>query len=290
VIKLSNFISNYIFKHGKENKVYIISSDEILKSIDIKNILINRIIIDYKDNNRKLIMGQFDLFKSKKIGDKYDIYLKLNTVKKSVIYHEINHVLQYMKLGKVQMSYLNRLSIANIALKNNFKSDKIKYILFLLYRMNDLEISSNVVQFYGQVKGLIKKYFKNEFKEYNDDKDKKLTLSKIYFKKTLSNKEIYRTAISSKIINFDHFLKDVDEDEIKKMISILYLIDNGKYPGVLNIDKNYNIIDIDYLDDILIESGLRKYNKYLNYQGDRLVKKLYKVWFLIEKDIINDKI
>jgi len=281
VIKLSNFISKYIHLKGKVSKEYVINKKDLPDDI---NLPINKLVIYYEpikkgDKN----YAYLDVRKSKRFkSGNVEIYIVLRTLKKSIIYHEINHALQFINLGKYKMIRKGKMSILYNNIENDFKDKKVKSFLYLLYRSDELEVSSNIIQFYGQLKGLMKKYikdFKIKFKDKMDNEEMQKYIDKWkkkYFINTLKNRDIYRTAKIINNIDLFEYFENADKDEVIKLFTLLSFI-----------DKNNKIIKkslvLNPIDDNELEKEIQKYQNMMNNMGRKMLIKIGKVW-----DLLND--
>lgn len=290
VIKLSDFISEYIHNKGKKYGKYVITKKEIPADIDLP---VNKITVIYGKPDRQT-GGTFNPFKSKRFkSGNVELYVTLHSLKKSVIYHEVNHGLQFIKLGRGQMISNARLSLLYINYKDNFDSLRIKNFLHTMYMVNKLETGSHVVQFYGQIKGLVKQYIKVIRQKYEkkvdaDQMDKIIDeFKRKYFKDTLMNRSIYRHAKFMKNLDLFKYFRNVNRDELYRLFNVIELFNRGNLDAVrVILNKKINIRD--YEDTLPvkydnIDAEIRKYQKLINKDGEDFLNKIGKVWYLIEE-------
>ena len=301
VVKLADFVSDYIYGRGREEGSYIIKKKDIPDDIDLP---INKLTVVYepkvfdRKKDKSFISGYLDPRKSKRFkSGNVEIWLKIRTLKKSVLYHEFNHVLQFIKLGRSGMIKKGRLSFLHGVLKKDFKDKKVKDFLYLLYRADENEMYSNIVQFYGQLKGLMKKYIKKFKLEYKDKKTSEELdgmiqgWKKNYFIKTLHNRDIYLTAKFMEDIDLQEFFEGADEDEVKKLFSLLPTVEEGGLgkirfkmpdPEYFVLKKQKRELDVELLSDEEIEGEINKYQTTMNTNGKKMRLKLSKIWYLLE--------
>jgi len=284
VIKLSDFISNYIHKKGKTPKTYTITKKEIPDDI---NLPINTLIITYDDNKEKRARGWVDLTRSKRFkSGNVEIRMTVRTLKKSVLYHEVNHILQFINLGRSGMIKKGKLSFAK-SHSDKFNDEKIKTFLYLLYRSDNNEISSNVIQFYGQLKGLMKKNIKELKTRRKGLTDEIIQVWKDrYFDNTLPDREIYKMSKVLEKINLTKFFDGVDKNELNKLFSLVSSIDNGtlkhKRRNLYQFYKNMPLeLKINKLTDKQLNDEMNKYQTMMNERGKKMTSRIEKVKYLL---------
>lgn len=334
VIIISDFISDYIFSKGKKDGAYVFEKDQLPETnlpinkliVFYENITIDDQIEDQKKDKRSflkrlfkpreepkvfnLTRALFDISKSKKFkSGNVELVIELRTLKKSVIYHEINHALQFTKLGKSKMREQGLTGFMKQFFDPHYgKNEELSLFLYLLYKSNKTEIGSNVVQFYGQLKGLIKNYLKHikKSKMSNEDRLKfdenydKITMEwkRDYFKKTLMNREIYKTSLVMKDYDIKKWFKKTDKETLRLFFTELELV-MDVFSKKIDIDEDtikkhgktfrkYKFIGSkmkggeELLDDNQLDRVMIKYEKLIRKGGNELRDKLLKTWFLIE--------
>jgi len=313
VVDISDFISDMIHKQGKGKGTYEFHRDVIPGNLNINKITI---VYDPVDVDEKLAdEGRVNLAalhtgKSKKFkSGNSEIYLLLGTLKKSVIYHELNHALQFTKLGKRMDMKGNVITGSSERLLNSdteFKKGNIQMFQYLLYRASDTEVNSNVVQFYGQIKGLMEKYI-NDFRKKNNikgeftDEQKRLIdkWKRDYFVKTLRTRNIYNIAIMMEDFDMHKLFLDMTQED-KEFLSYLfkYLKFITKQRTNKEITENEPLLrkfgfikkmvnknkqkEFELLSDKELEFEMIKYQNYIRHAGKVLKKKLTKVWAALD--------
>lgn len=318
VIKLSDYIINQIFKEGKEPRDYFFYKEEIEKITDLP---INKLNVTYNPikkgekmptvAERENVRGFFNVSYSKRFkSGNVELFITLTDLKKTLVYHEINHALQFIKLGKARSienysmnTYVNMIS-------KRFKEKEILGFAQLIYYCTETEINSKVIEFYAQVKGLMKQELKRTklTKNYDPKKlEQKLDeFKKEYFRESIRSKEAVVVAKICANMDIYKYFESCDDYDKRLFFGLLN--------NIIELKKNGNIVkpgdfqkfgfllkflgekmpDGKYrpplLKDDKLNSDMKFYQSYLNRQGEKLKKKLMKVWSVIEKEITVDDI
>lgn len=309
VIILSDFIVRELY--GKPDGTYVFNKKEIPETnlgIDINKMTIKYKRIEKKDysnimkKNKGVILGALDVSHSKRFkSGNVELVLVLSNLKKSVIYHEINHALQFVKLGKSNMIKKNISHTSMEMMKPNYEyTKKLGMLSHMVYRSIDLEVSSNVIGFYAQVKGLMKKRIE-EYRKKGIDENKISQWKKEYFSKTLNRREIYAMSYAMEYFDIYKMFKDPTDEE-KEYILYLYVVLN--YPAdripLKVVKKFYNEklhktleasykkhkidpINISIDDENQMNNAMKYFQNTIRKSGKRMRKKLIKVWTLLEE-------
>lgn len=286
---LSPFLFNYV--KDKSHGIYNISSNELPKLSKVK---IDKIIINYTDKEQS---SYFDVKKSKKTNNGAILYF--NFVDKNLledIPHEINHALQFFILGKKRTA--NRLSpieAGNFS-KRFIKKNReiIDEFIKILDLSTESEINAKVSGIYGELKLTLEQ---QGFKVGTIENSQKFRDN---FTNYIKSTDGYKSAIQ--MINYDIFkefnninLKGVEEydkrifftvmEESGNYITRLNLIDKIKYlwnffslTSTNRLDIDYNILTIEQVNSLM-----KKYQLFINKQGEKLRRKLFRLYDIFIK-------
>lgn len=254
VIFLVNFILNEINDKDKETLI-------INKIPNKTSFKINKIKINFINNND--VKGGFNSSRSKYTKDGYDLflYLNINTDIKSTLYHELTHIIKYQNLTKKNIKMLS-----NNNLYPDYRFDKL---LYLLYYSDDSEINAKVSEIYSKIEDLMKDNL-------------------------INNKEIFKTYIDNLIfmendnpqmlINYDIFkdLKDISDKDKIKFFNYITTLKNIKKTTNNKFFIFFKMINHILFNkkDLNLEKILTRTQNHINSQGEKLLKKLSKLYDL----------
>ena len=284
VSTLSKFLINYL--EDKKYGQYELTKEQLPQ---LKNVNINKIIIDYNKTGKSYYLNNR---KSQIINEGAILCFHFDGMNYNSIYHEINHALQFFVLGKErskeQLTYIKAANISKTFAKNN--KETIEYFSQLIYRSQEQEINSEVAGIYGQLSTEMEKM---GWKKGNiQDIDK----FKIVFETYIKNSTVYDNA--SFMINFNIFelfnpnkLVGSDNYDIRIFFTFMQDIIRKKpfYKGILDFFRiiwnyySYNIrktFNINILSEQQVNSLMKKYQIYINKQGEKLRRKLFRLYEL----------
>jgi len=215
VIELSKFIYENINKQ---------SMNLPNNSFNIKKV----IIVNY-NKKTSTTKCSFDFGKS----TKNTIYLNVNTnyeITEGIIYHELNHVLQFSKIGRDKTI---KSSVRNLSYMYNNTTDSIilNNLIRFIYLTDKTEIDSFVYNLYYELKS---------YKENHNDEN-----INDWFETQMKKSNIYRSYLFVKHFNI-YRLKQLDQNIMKLFI--------------LNIDKNTKILK---KDNYIIRKFFYKFKDFL---------------------------
>jgi len=257
-------ISEIIFKNIRQGLTKIKLPENKLN--------IKEIIINYTDSIS--IMGHnISDSTENKIIININPYIKINL---GMIYHEMNHILQFIKIGKNKSKEkLNPLMSMELTMFNNDFQIKIlkDFINFIYYLQKD-EIDSYIYNSYYEIKKFIK--------ENNIDIKNINNIFPILIKNTLG----YKILTALKLYNVDN-LKQLDNDILIRFINTINknkdLILKYKLENIENaidiikkglLPQDYKILNI---DDFLKKVKIKQKNSIKYFE-----KKLFKLNHLIK--------
>ena len=283
---LSDFIFNFL--ENKEMGQYTLTTNQLPK---LRKIKINKIIINYTHQKQP---SYFDIKKSQITNNGAVLYFNFNKNDISDdIYHEVNHALQFFVLGKERTANKLRPIEASKYSRRFIKNNKdiIDIFIDILDKSTESEINSQISGVYGKLMTHLKKQGWKKGMFSNDDNFPKWFTD--YIKSTNSYNE------SKKMINYDVFKEfDINTlngvEEYDKRVFFTVMEESGNYIIRLNLmDKikylwNYwKLISTDRLDigyNILtseqVNSLMKKYQMFINKQGEKLRRKLFRLYDL----------
>jgi len=241
--------------------------DTIIDNIpDDLSFKINKMFIKFTNKN-----SGFDISRSKLTENGFNLYIILNNKYdiKSTLYHELTHVIKYQSLVKKNIKLLSK----------NYKYENKNFdnLLYLLYCSDESEINAKVAEIYSKIEDEI-----NGMSNFISKKE----IFSSYIKHNLNDSDNPKI-----LINYDIFedLKNVSNyDKIK---FFKYISDINK------IKKNYNnkfiqfimcvINDKTNLDEMDLDIIMIRTQHYINSQGEKLLKKITKLYDLYEKDSLT---
>jgi len=253
VIKLTDFLIDHIV----ENKSYIFKTDKLPK-LSFK---INKLFIDFGKVN------SFNSSKSKHTKNGFNIYIQLNSFEdffswKEILSHELTHVLKYTKLTLKKQKLLSH--------DFTYSDERFNKLISLIYSSDESEINANVSQIYYKYKDI--------------ENIEKFDLKMKNFKELIKQDEYMK--ISNQMINYDikNDLKNISEKDIYYFFK--HISNKKRMRKSKNKIKDffkiiYNIIndrqnEIDYD----VSSVLHQTQKYINSQGEKLKRNLYRLYDL----------
>jgi hypothetical protein len=240
-----------------------------------KNTNISKLTLSIKKSNTKL--GELCLNKSKNTKDGWVIYINLSKdFYLDTLKHELNHALRLTLIGKDKViSNLNYIRSKGGFF--NVNNSEIEEFFYIIYLANDEEINSTIIETHGYIKEIMKKW--------NVDK-----LSKKDFEYIIKNSPGYSK--SNLLINFtceDNF-KSFNKNQLNKFF---YILEENK-DKLEKIEKSYFRkikLAIKVINDLFINKinfdedfsykpkrGSDFYNNWINKQGERLKKRLYRLY------------
>ena len=283
---LSKFLINYL--KDKQYGQYAINKNQLP---ELENVKINKIIIDYNDKSQA---SYFDIRKSKKTNNNTILFFNIiNNNLLEDIPHEVNHALQFFMLGKRKTAdRLRPIEASNFSRRFIKKNrEVVDKFVDILDRSIESEINSKVSGIYGELKSLLeqqgwtKRMIKNN-QQFNN-----------WFSEYIKNTDGYKTSII--MIHYNIFkefdnsnLKGVDNydkrifftimEESKNYIIKLNLIDKIKYLWNFFKLTSTNRLDIGYniLTEEQVNSLMKKYQLFINKQGEKLRRKLFRLYDL----------
>jgi len=281
---LSKFLIDYL--KDKKYDQHIINKNQLL---ELNKVNINKIIIDYSDKNQ---VDYFDIKKSRKTNDGEVLYFHFDDLNPNSIYHEINHALQFFIMGKErnkeQLTSIKASRISRIFIDKN--NEVIKRFSDLIYKSTEQEINSEVSGLYGELithlrnKGWKKGQFKND--EH----------FKLIFEQYVNNSEAYNIALN--MINYNIFeefdiknLIGIDDYDKRVYFTIMQDVIKSKpfYSGILDLFRlfkelltyKYNqMFNVNILTEEQVNSLMKKYQLFINKQGEKLKRKLFRLYYL----------
>lgn len=256
VIKLVNFILPLI--SDKKN----INITENIPKTTFKISKINIKFISKKD-----ISGAFVESKSKLTKDGFIIFLLLNKNEdiKSSLYHELTHVIKYQNLTNKNIKMISK--------NYSYPDRRFDKLLYYLYYADDSEINARVAQIYSEIEDHIKD-----------------------MQHLVNKKDIFKTYIDGLIYDEDNNphmlieynifddLKNISEKDKIKFFRYITEYDKIKKTSNSKLKILYNII-LQILfnkqnSSIDLNSIMKKTQDYINTQGEKLFKKLTKLYDL----------
>jgi hypothetical protein len=278
---------------GRHRQRDVINIDE-LPELDIN---LYKIIINYRSSVNVINSsgktekfdpkseGSFDPLHSKLTKDGYIFHFSFTHRKlrdkiwKHYIYHEVNHAIQFVKMGKTKMKF-NPKYLRNNILKESFDVFPYRDFLSLVYLSINIEQGSFVAELYGKLKY---RKIKNvqELRDY-------FTKRKNYefrLARDLSNVDV------KKMFNVKARTKDGKTTPVtttdQKLIFFTVMKQLGKriseFDSVEDFFKNIPIkIDIDKkITEVELDATLDRYTRYFNKVGKKMDRKLDKIYTLL---------
>jgi len=259
----------------------VISDSDKSKFIfdDLPNKLnISKLFINIKDMKPGL-SGQVDLNKSKKTNNGWNIYINLKRdFSLYTLKHELNHALRLTLIGKDKMiKNLNYIKSQNIFTFS--KNREMDYFFHLMYLANDEEVNAKVMETNGLIKEVMIKW--------GVDK-----LSKNDFDYIIKSSDAYR--VSNELISFrcDSVFKNWDKNNLNKLFSILEenkieldRIQDSRFSKLKMLVKTFRDIfqnrtsfNIEDKNIYNPKRGKKFYDTWIPSQGEKLKKRLYKLY------------
>lgn len=244
---------------------------------------INKIVIYIK--NPKDINAAFDIGKSGLTKNGYNLYFIFpSNPSIDLISHEVNHAYQFMMKGREKsIQSLHRLRSARLAsglLPFGGKNSKLNEVVDLIYYLSDSEIDSFTTEIYTDIKELSKRY----------------KIDKKSFVSLVSESEPYKICKFIDPIKLSDYLSDVSIDDKIKFFSVLkeeesrlkgINIKNDlfrKLTDLYHFIKTY-VLNIDPVKKIELDNlnlTIDKWDKYLKIKSDKLKKKLFRLYDLLD--------
>ena len=284
VDNLSKFIINYL--KDKEYGQILINKEQLP---ELKNVNINKIIIDY---NKTGISDYLDIKKSQITNDGAILYFHLDGLDYNSIYHEINHALQFFVLGKerskLQLTTIKAVNIAKLFAQKN--KEITEYFSQLIYRSTEQEINSEVVGVYGELMTHLRNKGWEKGQLSNDDN------FKVIFEQYVKNSKPYDNALH--MIKFNVFelfdannLRGADNYDVRVYFTFMQDIMRSRpfYSGIIDFFrlikdlltyKYRQIFNVDILSEEQVNSLMKKYQLFINKQGEKLRRKLFRLFDL----------
>jgi len=280
VVSLSEYIFNIL--QSNKNK-YIIKSDDI----KTEKIIIDKIIVNILDDKTG-ISGELDIKKSK-ITNK-GLYSVINIFGKpniNIIYHELNHNLQFFYKGKTEtLKQISNLKSFNISGINVI----LEKFIYLFYISESTEIDSYITESYIVLKNILK-----NVKNINPEKFKFELVYKEFIRDTISYQHYemlknynmekeFKKLKKVEVLAFFDLMKDQNiffkKYYKKNLINIIRLIfKDFNYNNRIN---NYKLIDnIDEKYSVLI----KKYNLRFKLKSKKIFRKLSKLSEILKDEI-----
>lgn len=262
VMSLVNFLLQFIYQ-SKDKKL------TIAENIPKTTFKINKIIIEFINN--KDVDGAFIESRSKLTNKGYDLYLMINKDSdiKSNLYHELTHVIKYQNLTNKKIKFLAKNNITYI-------DKRFDNLIYLLYYSDDSEINAKVAEIYSKI-------------EENIELSSKSIDKKLIFKTYMNKLKYDRYDSPYMLINYNIFedLRDVSDKDKIKFFSYITNIKNIKRSTNNKILMIYRIIKYIIKNDYTINSDLDsimlRTQKHINYQGEKLLRKIMKLYNLFEQ-------
>jgi len=253
VIELSKFIYENINK-----KIIELPTN----SFNIKKV----IIVNY-NKKTSTIKCSFDFDKS----TKNTIYLNINInyeITEGIIYHELNHILQFSKMGKDKTlkSSMKNLSYMYNTTDNIILNNLIKFI----YLTDKTEIDSFVYNLYYELKS---------YKENHNDKN-----INDWFETQMKKSNIYRSYLFVKHFNI-YRLKQLDQNIMKLFILNLdkntQILKNNNYISRMFLYKFKNFLYNNDTNYINIDKYYNEIETRKNKMGEYFFNKMTKLYDLL---------
>jgi hypothetical protein len=265
VLILSYFLYNILKYKNKKNF-------EIIKDIPKVSFIISKIIINFNSGN---IEAFFNERYSKLTTDGVIISLSFNKnvdVKKSIINHELSHLIDYEKKISLKITkFKDNISASKIS--NIFNQKQFDNLCNLLYLSDDGEIRSFTHQIYEMINDIMIDMIKNEY-------DKNFIFKQVLIESGV--KDLY-----TKMINYDIYddLKNISDksklnffDKFINLNKKMYTIKKNPHIHKLLIFFYYfftkeNDLNLDYI--------MKKTQSYINDKGIKLrnnIHRLYDLW------------
>ena len=276
VVKLSSYLYSFL----KDKLVGKYDIDNLPTSLPIKNIIVN-IAENYKYE------AGINIDKSFEKNGQWTIYFKLGeNFSLATIQHEIHHMLQLIHRGKKDI--LNKISY----IKSGFllqKLDITREFFENLYLSSDEEINSMVSEAHVFIE---ESFYQSGINIIDSEKFMDII------------KETRSYEVSQQLINYNihKTFKKFNKDQINKFFSLL---ENNKKDfdkifaikytffkkisilikiirDALDSDMNFDII---YTDDCgyIPKRGINYYGNWIKSQGEKLQRKLFKMYDLFNK-------
>lgn len=236
---------------------------------------IKKLIINIKTNLNKL--GELNLNKSKKLKDGWIIYINLSeNFYLDTLKHELNHALRLTLLGKDEMiSNMNHLRTKGSFF--NLKNSDIENFFYIIYLANDEEINSTIIETHGYIKEIMKEWGVETLSR--NDFEYLIRKSPGYYKSHLLknfNCEINFQSFNKNQLNQFFYILEKNKEELDKISNSFF----GKIKLIIKTIKNtiFNKINFDNDFNYKPKKGSNFYNNWINKQGEKLKRKLYKLY------------
>ena len=269
---------------NKEIDEYSDKIYEIIKKSDEKHFTfthlpnktnIKKLIINIKKKFNKL--GELNLNKSKKLKDGWIIYINLSeNFYLDTLKHELNHALRLTLLGKDEMiSNINYLRTKGSFF--NLKNNEIEDFFYIIYLENDEEINSIIIETHGYIKEIMKEWGVETLSR--NDFEYLIRKSPGYYKSHLLknfNCEMNFQSFNKNQLNQFFYILEENKEKLDKISNSLL----GKIKLVIKAIKDtiFNKINFDSNFNHKAKKGSKFYNNWINKQGDKLRRKLYKLY------------
>jgi hypothetical protein len=261
-------ISNYL--KSKIGSISIVIDNIPLKlSKPISKIFINI------TNNKKSV-ASFDIKRSNLTDLGWNLYFNFESNPTiDIISHEVNHAYQFIMKGREKsIQSLNKIKASRYSL--NFlpfgqKNGKLNEVVDLIYYLNDTEIDSFVVEIHADIKELSKKYI----------------IDKETFTKLIENSEPYNICKFVDSINLSDYLSDISIENKIKFFSILKdkekELKKGETDFKEKLIKFFKMIFYTRnMENIELESTIKKWDNYFKNQSNKLRRKLFRLYDLMD--------
>lgn len=275
VITLSDFLFNDLKNSNLaigENIIYDDLDLPILKSVNIIELVV--VIVAYEN----YVRGEFSLDHSTETeNNNYKILIRISEITQETIYHEINHVLQFILKGKessLKQEYYNKSYQTASRVINQ---PPFKYFIDLIYFSQEGEINSLVAETYPLIKNI---------------KSKRDAVN------TVKRSNAHQVAKS--LINYNIFeeFKDLDEYDVGVFFELIKTINRStmeKFDKDVFIEKIVPIIQDIYKGNLdapyveVTENRMKNNQRKINLQGEKLRRKLFRLLSLIELNQENEQ-
>jgi hypothetical protein len=271
VIILSDFLYDQLKDVDTDKDVIINGKNAPKVSFEISKIFIKFLKYDYvasfDENRTKLTKNGFEI---------YLIFRKNKDVLKSIIYHELSHLIDHeIKLSKKIMNFKNEIASSKVA--NLLNNKKFNNLCDLIYLSDDGEIKSITHEFYEiltigykQCKAVSNKntVFKHLIKHSNVKNLYDSMINYNIFKDLEDVPDKIKLKFFNDLINWNGKSVKIKKNRNNKFMIILKVISYIIYGYEKNIDLN-NI--------------MYKTQKHINMKGTKLRNNIHRLYGLLEK-------
>lgn len=276
-------LQKFIKKEPKKDPIIINEMPKLSKKV-------YKIYVNYITQDMSGVQAFFDPMNSKYTKNGYIMHFTFlhkkdkDKIWKHYIYHEIHHGIQYLKMGKKKMIFIHK-NIRNNIMKDLIKGPPYDDFLHLLYFTINVEQGAFIPEFYGKIK------YRKNIKSIED------------LKKYFSKRDIYEYRTAYNLANvdieklFNIKIKNLKTGEIKPLtnkeqMKIFFTLlkkigrelktikDEKELHEYLKI-KGVDLQDKDMISDIELNATMKKYTKYFNKIGEKLIKKIDKTYPLL---------